>query len=754
MNDLIAPSAAQLVTEIWRDYGAPPPSQSVSAWAGAKRYIAKGPERGQWRNERTPYLIEPMDCMSEDSIYERIVMMFATQLGKTEVIYNTAFQRIEQAPQDMMIVLPTINDAKDHSTGRFMPSIGIEQDPPLMPGVAARLMPAKSRNGTSTWRAKTIRGGASLYFAGANSARSLASKPLGLACLDEIDGYPDDVDGEGSPISLVEERMSNFSSRKLLLCSTPTIKDFSKIEAEYLASDQRKYHVPCPHCGERQVLVWGATEDYGLKWLKDANGDPRPETAVYICRHCARSIREHFKTQMLADGIWIPDRPGASNGIVAGFWLSKLYSPLGWRSWAWMVDQWHRAQQTAARGDTSKLKAFVNTNLAETWEEQGDKVNQHELAKRAEDYPLRRVPWGACMLTAGVDVQGNRIEVRVKAWGRGEESWTVDREIIHGNTALSAEVEGSPWARLDEYLRTPLQHASGRPLYVLATGIDTGYNTQTVYAFCRTRAHRNILAVDGRKTVPAILGKPTEQLVDMHGAKVRGLKLWPVGTDVAKTLIFGRLHLESYGPGFMHYSRELPPDEFEQLTAERLVTRFVNGHPRQDFMKLPGRKNEALDCEMYALAAAYFIGMDRFSDLDWQRYERNAYDRELFDDPAPSAPESIASDAPQEAAKLEAPPLTDMQLKALQYVENTDGGATLDAFNEDHDPVGPLLWNALLARGLVRLGAEGIVYTTEAGIDYLANPPAAPGPIADPAAKPQVFSRGRISLKGTARERM
>lgn len=760
--DPFALAAVKLVAEIWREFGSPPPSDSVSGWAGKKRYIAKGPERGDWHNERTPYLVEPMDCMSEASPYERVVMMFATQLGKTEVIYNTAFQRIEQAPQDMMIVQPTLNDAKEHSTQRFMPAV------PHMPGVAERIATTRSRDESSTWRAKSIRGGATIFFGGANSARSLASKPLGLAFLDEIDGYPDDVDGEGSPIALVEERMSNFSNRKLLLCSTPTLKDYSKIEGEYIASDQRKYHVPCPHCGEHQVLVWGSAEKFGLKWLKDLNGDPKPETAVYICRHCGASIEEHHKTDMLADGLWIPDRPGAGNGIVAGFWLSKLYSPLGWRSWAWMVDQWHRSQQLATRGDTSKLKTFVNTNLAETWEEQGDKVNQHELAKRAEDYPLRSVPWGACALFAGADVQKDRIEARVKAFGRGEESWTVDRAIFYGDTALAADVEGSPWAKLDEYLRSPLQHASGRLLYILATGIDSGFNSQVVYAFARTRAHRNILAVDGRKTLSTVVGKPSETLLNVHGERIRGLKLWPVGTDVAKKLIYGRMRMTQVGPGYMHFSKELPGDEFEQLTAERLVTRYVKGHPRQDFVKLPGRRNEALDCEVYALAAAYSQGMDRWKEGDWLKYERNAQERELFDAPPPppalARPTINVSAAAAEHLPNEYEPrtiaqaltqhlaagLSPMHRTALEYVRNTAGTATVAIFNDDHDPVGPALWSILIGRGLAQVAADGSIALTDAGASVLAAPPPA---LADPKSRPEVLSQGRISLKGTARGR-
>ena len=289
---------ASFVHGIFIEYMRPPPAMRGSIWADQFRQIVKGPEPGRWRCARTPYLREPLDCMDPEEPVQKVVMQFATQLGKSEVLYNAVFKRIHLSPQDMMIVQPTLQDAKDHSRQRFTPTVR------AMPEVGAKMPDPKSRSETNTWQTKEIDHGiATLFWAGANSARSLASKPLGFVGCDEIDGYPLDVDGEGDPLALVWERMSNFHNRKLLLCSTPTLRDFSRIEAEYLASDRRRYHVPCPHCGQQQVLVWGSEAEYGIKWLKTPAGEARPETAVYICRHCGAPIAERHKTTILAQAL-------------------------------------------------------------------------------------------------------------------------------------------------------------------------------------------------------------------------------------------------------------------------------------------------------------------------------------------------------------------------------------------------------------------------------------------------------------------
>jgi phage terminase large subunit GpA-like protein len=611
----------RLVRRIWTQHLRPAPRESVADWADQFREIVKGPEKGRWRTSRTPYLREPMACMSEGSGVQRVVMQFATQLGKTEVLYNTVFQRIHRAPQDVLFVQPTLGDARDHSRERFQPTVR------KMPEVLAQLPRPTSRDESNSWQTKSLAGVATLFFAGANSARSLASKPLGLALCDEIDGYPLDVDGEGDPLALVWERLSNFHDRKLLLCSTPTIKGASRIEAEYLASDQRRYLVPCPHCGHRQELVWGEGRAHGLQFLRTLTGEPRPDTAVHICEACGAAAVEATKTAMLADGQWAPRNPDAGGGTVAGFQLNKLYSPAGWKSWADIVAEWHKAKTAEAQGDQTKIKAWVNTTLAETYEERGDSVAHSVLQQRSEDWPLRRVLPQILVLVAAVDVQRGanaRLEVSVWGYGRGEESQLVDRRIIYGDPEVEHGQPDSPWNELDEYLAQPIPHANGRQMMIRATAIDSsdGTVTQAVYRYARSRAHRHILAIKGRRELDRILGRPTMQDVDYRGTLVRrGVRLWKIGTDLAKGTIYARLRLTKPGAGYVHLSKHMPAEAFEQLTAERMVTQIVGGYPRTKWVKRAGAANEELDKAVYALAMAHYIGIPNWVPADWARAE-------------------------------------------------------------------------------------------------------------------------------------
>ena len=594
-----------------------------------------------------------MQCAGAYSPYERVVLWFATQLGKSEMLYNSVLQRIHTDPQDMMMVQPTLQDAQDHSAQRFLPTV--VQTPALDGLVALR----KSRDESTSWRSRTIQGGFTVFFAGANSAASLASKPLGFAVADEVDKWPADVDNEGPPLGLLEERMSNFARRKLIIASTCSIKGLSVIEAEYLASDRRQYHVPCPHCDERQVLHWGAKTDWGLKWLKTETGAARPETAVYICRHCGGTIEEWRKDAMLRDGLWIADAPGAGLGKRAGFWLNKLYSPLGWKAWSALVEEWEKAVEDARTGNSAPLKKFKNSSLAETWEEVGQGTDAKSLAARAEDYDLGAVPRAGLMLTMGVDVQPDRLEARVWAFGRGEESWLVARHIIYGDPNLDEGTEGSPWTRLTEVRRTPVVHASGAQMLIEATGIDTGgHNTHAVYNYCRAHSHAHVLALKGESQYGRpVIGKPSQIDINWRGRTIaRGVKLWKVGTDTAKHLLHGRMRITQVGPGYVHVPASLKAtDEFEQMTAARLMPATVNGRAVMRWITPAGQREEAGDCMVYAYAAACWLGIQTYREPGWARREAKYAPRApgLFDQPAPSiespVPTPTNADTPQTA---------------------------------------------------------------------------------------------------------
>ena len=639
--------AVELLARVKRQFLAPPPRIDTAQWAAKYRHIAKGPERGLWRNERTPYLVEPMQCASSHMPYERVVLWFATQLGKSEVLYNAVMQRIHTDPQDMMMVQPTLQDAQDHSAQRFLPTI--MQTPAMAGKVAVR----KSRDESTSWRSRSIQGGFTVFFGGANSASSLASKPLGFAVADEVDKWPADVDNEGPPLGLLEERMSNFSRRKLIIASTCSIKGQSTIEAEYLASDQRKYHVPCPHCGETQLLLWGTRTDWGLKWLKTESGRARPETAVYICRHCGAAIEEFEKEGMLANGIWRPDAPGAGMGKRAGFWLNKLYSPLGWKGWPSLVEEWEQSLDAKKAGNSSPLKKFTNSSLAETWDELGSGGDSRALSARAEDYELGTVPRGGLMLAMGVDTQPDRLEARVWAFGRGEESWLVARHVIYGDPNLDEGTPGSPWTRLTEIRATPLVHVSGAQMVIEATCVDSGgHNTHAVYSYCRAHERANVLAVKGASTYgKAVLGKPSLIDVTWRGkTQKKSLKLWPIGTDTAKHLLYGRMRVTQAGPGYVHTPKALQTtDEYEQMTAARLMPVTVQGKASLRWITPHGHREEGGDCMVYAYAAACHLGIQTYREPGWARREAKFCPREpdLF---AGTSNSTLTDDAQQPSA--------------------------------------------------------------------------------------------------------
>ncbi len=630
--------ADALLQSVLEEFMRPPAAITVSQWADRYRMLSgkASSEPGPWRTNRTPYLRSIMDDLSARSSVQEVVVMFAAQLGKSESGMNWLGYIIDNEPGPVMVVQPTTDMAKRFSRQRITPML--EETPALR----RRVQDNRSRDDANTTLMKDFAGGV-LVVSGANSAAGLRSMPVRYLFLDEIDAYPLDVDGEGDPVALAEKRTSTFGRRKILKVSTPTTRDFSRIEAAYLATDARRYQVPCPHCGAHQVLEWGSGLPHGLRWRKLDDGSPDLASVHYVCCSCGGEIEEHHKPAMLAGGTWQASRESSRPGRMTGYYLNALYAPLGWVGWADLVAQWHAATLAAKQGDVTKLKTFTNTVLAETWEEQGDKVAGHELSRRAEDYPLGTVPHGGLIATMGVDVQGDRLEYRIWAWGRGQESWLVGREVIYGNPSIEEGEPGSPWTTLSERRRTPLLHASGSQLVVAACAIDTGgHHTQTVYAYVRAHQHAHVIAVKGTagRGGKAILGKPSDVEVSWRGQRIpRGLKLWLVGTDIAKGLIYGRLRQLEPGHGYVHLPRALAgTDEYDQLTAERLVTKYVKGHARMEWVKPNGRRNEALDCAVYALAAAVWAGIDRFTELQWHRLEDRVAPqvRDLFA-PAPPA---------------------------------------------------------------------------------------------------------------------
>jgi phage terminase large subunit GpA-like protein len=557
---------------------------TVSEWADQYRKLSSkaSAEPGPWRTDRTPYLREPMDCLSSESPVQRVVMMFAAQTGKTEAGSNWLGYVIDHAPGPMLCVQPTIEMAKRLSKQRLESMIT------ETPVLAAKIAPARSRDSGNTMFSKEFSGGIML-MAGANSATGLRSAPCRYLFCDEVDAFPADVDGEGDPVSLAERRTTTFARRKILLTSTPTVKDFSRIEAEYERSDQRRFYVPCPSCGAMEWMKWGQ-----LKWA-----DGRPETAQYQCEHCGERFAEMHKPAMLRGGEWRATAP--SNGRTAGFHLSGLYSPLGWCSWEQLVDDFLRA-----KGDAPALKSFVNTRLAETWEEDyAAKVSADGLMARRLNYAPAACPDGVVLLTAGVDVQDNRLAVSVWGWGEGETGWLIWHQELMGDPTQT-EV----WGQLDQVLATEWSTESKRGLKIAQMAIDSGgHCTHEVYRYVRDRVGQGVLAIKGssRRNSPAV-GKGSKQDVNWRGKVIkRGVTLYQLGTDTIKTTLFGRLrHNETTGG--LNFGLAADDEYFRQLTSERQALRYHRGFPIREWVKKAGDRNEALDCAVYGYAAMLIFG--------------------------------------------------------------------------------------------------------------------------------------------------
>jgi phage terminase large subunit GpA-like protein len=386
----------------------PDPLLTISEWADSYRTLSQraSAEPGAWRTDRTPYLREIMDCLSPSSLVETVVLMKGAQIGGTEAGNNWIGYVVHQAPGPMLSVSPTVEMAKRNSKQRIDPLI---EDSAVL---QALVSDPRSRDSGNTMLAKEFPGGI-LVMTGANSAVGLRSMAARYLFLDEVDAYPGDVDGEGDPVNLALARTRTFARRKIFMISTPKITGRSRIEASFEDSDQRYYWVPCPLCNEPQILQFAQ-----VRWPKG-----QPERAVYICEHCQGEIQNHEKHWMLAEGEWRAGAPAPSKP--AGFHLSSLYSPVGWFSWADAAAMFEEAQKKP-----ELLQVFINTVLGETWALQGDAPEWQRLYDRREDYRIGTVPKGGLFLTAGVDVQKDRIEVEVVGWGRGKESWSVDYQVL------------------------------------------------------------------------------------------------------------------------------------------------------------------------------------------------------------------------------------------------------------------------------------------------------------------------------------
>jgi phage terminase large subunit GpA-like protein len=610
LDDLFVFDGAEELLACWRDGLTPDPLLAVSEWADRHRFLSPraSAEPGRYRTGRTPYMRAIMDALSPSHPARRVAFMKAAQVGATEAGNNWIGYVIHHVPGPMLAVQPTVELAKRFSRQRIDPLIAES------PSLRERVKPARSRDAGNTVLSKEFPAGL-LVITGANSAVGLRSMPARYLFLDEVDAYPPSADEEGDPVALAEARTRTFSWRsKVFLASTPTIHGVSRIEQEYEASDQRRFFVPCPHCGEMQWLKFER-----LRWDKG-----RPETTHYICASCDGRIEEHHKTAMLAAGEWQPTAEARDPGTI-GFHISALYSPVGWMSWSEIARLWE-----AATTDEAK-RSFKNGVLGETWIESGEAPDWQRLYERREDWPFGTVPAGGLFLTGGADVQKDRIEVSVWAWGRGLESWLVDHIIIDGGPERA-----EAWAALSALLNRTWPHAHGARLGLAKLGIDTGYEAPAVYAWARSTGFTQVApvkGVEGFNRAAPIVG-PSYVDVTEGGKKLRrGARLWTVAVATFKSETYRFLRLArptddeiaegaQCPPGYVHLPKGMEAEWVKQLVAEQLVTvKTKRGFQRLEWQKLRER-NEVLDCRVYARAAAWIAGADRWSEATWRDLER------------------------------------------------------------------------------------------------------------------------------------
>jgi len=539
---------------------------TISQWADQFRKLSSesSAEPGTWATHRAEYQRGIMDAISAPGA-ERVVVMTSSQVGKTEIINNVVGFHVSHDPAPILVLQPTLEMAETWSKDRLAPML---RDTPVLTGAVAD---PRSRDSGNTMLHKRFTGG-HLTVVGANSPSSLASRPIRVLLADEVDRYPPSAGTEGDPLSLAVRRTATFWNRRVVVVSTPTIKGLSRIEMEYEASDKRRYFVPCQHCGHAQTLVWGQ-----IKWP-----DGRPEAAAYSCIECGCEWSEADRLSAIRHGEWRITDP---DGRYAGFHLNELYSP--WSSISKIAVEF-----IAAKRSPETLKTWVNTCLGETWEADSEKIDPHAFSDRLEHWP-DGAPLGVLLVTCGVDVQANRLEVERVGWGVDEESWSLDHHTLHGDPS-----DPELWRRLDAYLSQPTIRDDGREMPVRTTCVDSGgHHTQMVYKFCRLRRSRRIFAIKGRDEANTIW--PTAARA--RKGKVADVVI--VGVTAAKDAIYSRLKVPQPGPGFCHFPHGRGVVWFEQLTSEVVQTKYVRGFPRRIYVLPEGRRNEALDCRVYAYAA-------------------------------------------------------------------------------------------------------------------------------------------------------
>ena len=564
----------------------PPPDLTLSEWADKFRRLSAGSsaEPGRWRTSKAPYQKEIMDAITDIAI-RKVVIMSAAQVGKTDaMVLNPIGYYVHYDPSPIMVIQPTIDMAEKFSKEKLSPMI---RDTPVI----AERINEKSRNRGNTIMQKIFPGGF-VTIAGANSPTGLRSHTVRILLADEIDGYPASAGSEGDPLMLATKRQTTYWNKKQVSISTPTIKGASRIEVEYEHSSKGEWNTPCPCCGELQPLVWS-----GVVFDKDDLTEIN-----YVCSKCGVISSEAEWKEKFIDGKFVHEDP---ENPVKGFHLNTLASTL--TTWREVVEKFLVANEEVKKGNVELMKVWTNTEMGQTWEEDGETIEDEELIKRRENYNCE-IPADVLYLTAGVDTQDDRFEVEVVGWGPEYESWGIKFAALYGDTG---NMQDPVWDNLDAFLSQSFEKPDGSKLKIIVTCMDSGgHRTNQVYKFCKARFNRRIFAIKGSNdSAAAYIQKPTKNNREQA-------YLFTIGVDTGKSWLMDRLKLSEPGPGFCHFPREdgrgYDEKYFKGLTSEKKVMRYKMGRPYFAWeLKDRGehRRNEALDCRNYATAAIEISGL-------------------------------------------------------------------------------------------------------------------------------------------------
>lgn len=603
---------ADLDAIVWRAMEAwrPPARLSLSEWAERHFVLSAetAAEPGRWRT--LPYQREILDAITNPDVTQ-VTWMKSSRVGYTLCMSAAIGYHIHQDPSSMLVVQPTVDDAKGFSKEAIAPML---RDVPVLAQVVFIDLEDRGKgpkDSSATLTHKAFPGGI-LSLVGANSGTGFRRVSRRVIMFDEVDAYPPSAGAEGDPISLGMKRSEYFWNRKIIAGSTPLVAGSSRIEEMFEAGDRRRYYVPCPECGHMDFLRFrkraGDEDERGhrMRW------DDDPASACFECSANGCVIEERHKRAMLEAGEWRAD--GVFSGH-ASFHLWAAYSLSPGATWGQIAARFLEA----TRGGSEKLRAFVNTDLAETWKDRGEAPEWERLYQRRESYEIGTVPAGPVILTAGVDVQKDRLVYEVVGWAPNRESWSVDAGELYGDTALEAPAAESPWSKLDELLARTFTGDEGRATPIAMLAVDSGYNTQVVYAWARQHPMTRVIACKGVAGSRMLVGAPSPVDVTVRGRRLkRGYKVWPIGVDLAKGELYGWLRLAAGAgdppTGYCHFP-EYGEEYFKQLTAEHLVT-VVNsrtGRARLEWQVQPNRENHYLDARILARVAAAVLGIDRLA---------------------------------------------------------------------------------------------------------------------------------------------